>query len=196
MFYWKVGDRAIVLTDDEEQELLERAGFTSAERVDFRIATAEGNRLQARLGRFLEEYQRTNPREFELEFVKRSGLGPQHLPHLRALVDSYTLTHGRLKWGAPATENWHEQSGSALWLAKRPDVVSLTLLAPVRRWFRREWDVIGQVSFPGAEIERFYGNGSALFIATSRIVIRCGEDYVQVIQTPDDESDMPWLPEV
>ena len=80
----------MVLTDEEEDAILERAGLTLDERVDFRIATPDGDRLQERVGKYLEAYARKDPQRFELEFVRRSGAGPQHLAELR-------VSHRRLR---------------------------------------------------------------------------------------------------
>ena len=189
MFYWTVSGREIVLTDTEENELMHRAGFTPSERIGFFIVVG-GRRspLQGRLGRFLEDYAARDPMGFELEFVRRSGVGPEHLPELRALIDAYTRTHGRLQWGAPPAAGLWGRLGRALWLSGRPDVLSLTIMHPVRPWLRRRWEVVGQISFPSAEIERFYGNGSSLFIATSRMIIRAGDNHVEILQLPDNES--------
>jgi hypothetical protein len=194
MFYWTVGHREVVLTDEEEDGVLKRAGLTVDERFDFRIATPNGASLQRRVGKYLEDYARTAPQEFELEFVRRSGTGPEHLAELRALIDAYARTCGRLGWGAPKANGWREGLGSRLWLGSRPDVVHLSILHPVRRWFRHEWDVVGQISFPAAEIERFYGTGESLFIATSGMLIRAGEGLVQVLNVPEDDSNAPWAP--
>lgn len=193
MFYWTVNGREIVLTDAEENEIMHRAGFTATERVGFFIVV-RGKRspLQDRLGRFLEEYAARDPRAFELEFVRRSGVGPEHLPELRALIDAYTRTHGRLRWGAPPAAESSEHIDHGLWLHGRRDIVSLTIMHPVRRWLRNTWEVAGSISFPSAEIERFYGNGTSLFIATSRMMIRAGGSYIQIIQLPADETDAPW----
>lgn len=52
-----------------------------------------------------------------------------------------------------------------------------------------------KVSFPAGEIERFYGTGHSLFIATSQIMVRAAQVYVQVLQVPEGESAAPWTPE-
>lgn len=195
MFYWRVGHREIVLTDDEESHILERAGLTIEERADFLMATPAGARAQRRIGEYLKAFAKKDPEKFELEFVRRSGMGPEHLPELRALIDSYARTSGRLCWGAPRASGLGEGFGRRLWLGSRPDVIELSILHPVRRWFRREWDVVAQISLPAAEIERFYGTGESLFIATSAMLIRAGESFVEVLQVPEDDSGAPWAPE-
>jgi hypothetical protein len=196
MFYWTVGGRQIVLTDAEEQELMHRAGLSASERISSLIQVGgKPSPLQSTLGKFLENYAARDPEQFELEYVRRSGTGPEHSAELRALIDAFAGSTGRLEWGAPTQQSWHEQLGPSMWLRERPDVISLTILHPVRRFFRRRLEVVGQVSFPSAEIERFYGTDLSLFIATSRLVIRASNEYVQIIQVPDDESDAPWRDE-
>ncbi|MBX3132445.1 MAG: hypothetical protein KF689_03510 [Gemmatimonadaceae bacterium] len=196
MFYWTVGGRQIVLTDAEEHELMHRAGLSASERISSLIVVGgKPSPLQATLGKFLEDYAARDPEQFELEYVRRSGTGPEHSAELRALIDAFAGTTGRLEWGAPSQQSWSAQLGPSMWMRNRPDVISLTILHPVRRFFRRRLEVVGQISFPSAEIERFYGTDSSLFIATSRLVVRASDEFVQVIQTPDDESDAPWRDE-
>jgi hypothetical protein len=193
MFYWTVGNREIVLTDAEETELMFRAGFTASERIDFFIQVgSQMNPLHARLGKYLEEYAARDAVQFELEFVRRSGSGPEHLPELRALIDAFYRTTGRLRWGSMQAPDWFQGIGPALWTDGRPDAFALTLLKPVRRLFRRRFEVMGEISFLSAGIERFYGNGSSFFLATERVVLRAREDFVQMIEVPEHDSGFPW----
>jgi hypothetical protein len=195
VFYWTVGHRKVVLTDDEEDALLHRAGLTASERACVRIATPDGARLQQRVGKFLEALAHADPQGFELEFVVRSGAGPEHLAELRALVDAYARTSGRLCWGAPASRDRLQRLGQELAFGSRRDVVDLSILHPVRRWFRRAWDVVGLISFPAGELERFYGTGESFFIATSAMLIRAGESHVQVLHVPADDLNALGVPE-
>lgn len=192
MFYWRVGPVEVVLTDEEEDAILVRVGLTARERVDFRIATSDGDRLQERVGKYLEDYARRDPNQFELEFVRRSGMGPEHLAELRALIDAYSRTIGRLRWGGPNSPGALDGFGRKLWLGSRPDVVDLTMLQPSRRWFRKRWDVVGRISFAAAEIERFHGTGNSLFIATSAMMIRADDTLVEILHFPEDASAAPW----
>lgn len=171
---------------------MHRAGFTASERVSSLIVVdGKPSPLQARLGKFLDDYAARDPEQFELEYVRRSGTGPEHSAELRALVDAFTLTTGRLEWKAPTQQPWSEQLGANMWMRNRPDVITLAILHPVRRLLGRRLEVVGHISFPSAAIERFYGTGTSLFIATSRLVVRASDEFVQVIQAPDDEAEAP-----
>jgi hypothetical protein len=188
MFYWKVQGRHVVLTDAEEAELLRRAGLTAEERIGFRIRGAGGDELQKRVGKWLEDYARREPRNFELAYVERRGKGPEDLPRLQALVEAYGLTTGRAFWGWPDNISISDSLGAALWLSKRTDAAFITLTRPARRWGRRRHEPTGLLAFSGAEIEKFAGNAEGFVLVTRSMAIRFNSELVRIISIPPSAS--------
>ncbi len=192
MFYWSISGLQIVLTDTEERQLQDEAGFTGEDRFNYLIATPEADKLEKRLGLFLEDYAREKPDEFHLRFVRRLGAGVEALDDLRALVDAYERTTGRAAWGAPDHLDSVDRLGLAAWLSKRPDAVTITLLQPTRRFFRRGLEVTGIVAFPSAEIEKFAGTGDSFVLITSTMSVHFGHNLVRVTSLPDcNDDDLP-----
>jgi len=189
MFYWTVGRHRVVLTDDEEDELPAKAGFNAEETIDVRIAHPGGDRLEKRLGAYLESYAARAPDEFRAEYIERRGSGPEALPTLHALVDAYTLAHGRAVWGVAAELDALDRIGLALWLGRRPDAIYITLTVPTRRWFRKKLVPTGLIAFPSAEIEMFAGNYNSFVLTTSRMSVLFSSDFVRVVSRPDSADD-------
>ena len=178
MFHWTAAGHYVVLTDQEESDLVRSLGSSAEERVGYWAVLADRKRIEKRIGAYLERKAVEEPTEFARMYIHRCAHGPSAAPILRALLEGYARTVKRAVWGVPDTSFLSDIPSFEAWSQLNP--VSITTLAPSRsRWFGSPQPA-SHIGFAGTALEQVTGSSTTFYVVTSHQQIAFTEQGVSV----------------
>jgi hypothetical protein len=184
MFYWQVGRHYVVLTDQEEDELLAQVETSAVKRAEYMFSASARRRLERQMGKRLDRLAR-NEAEFHLRYVQRIGHGARALPVLRVLLDGYARTTRRAAWGLLDDLTTGDAMAAAVWLNPEPDTTFIPLLEPLRFQRFRRLRPIGVIGFATKTLEKVMGTTEEFVAITSQLSIRFGREGIRLFARQD-----------
>jgi hypothetical protein len=181
MFHWHHGDRYVVLTDEEELDLVRQFTDSPLERVKYHTSRATRKAIERRMLSYLNDCASTSPEEFDKQYVLRSASGPAALLQLRVLLEAYAritrlAVYGNYGGGHPIADDERIEAALA---ADGEQVVHVTLLGG-RRWPWQDCVPIGRLGFPLASIQKVVGRPHDFLLLTASANVHFGPTLVRV----------------
>lgn len=199
-FYWSHRDVSIVLTDDEEMQLVrELAGPNRPQDVvGYNVHRSTRRKYE---GLMRDHFNRTlarDPESFRVKYWYRSRYLEDAIDLFRLYIDAYgRFTRNAIpgRWREPDVA---EDLGVALrQVVERPDEFVATLIR--YSWLRRNFAATGEISFPVYSVQSIAGTPTNFVLMTDTANLKFTPKFVRVTvsdntaRRADLENDEPDL---
>jgi hypothetical protein len=180
MFYWDFRGIYLVLTDEEEQQLVRQFAKGNATKVIAYDADARTRKeFERQISSHLRDLYTTSPDGFLKRFVYREVHGVEAQKLFPCYLDAYGRATRLATFGRYLAESADGLLGKVIH-AGAEEVYYVSLLD--RRRFRwMGYKVTGEISFPATSIQRLNGSVDNFFLATADSNIFFGREYVRVV---------------
>jgi len=179
MFYWSHKNTHIVLSDEEEMDLLQEIVPNSFERAKSELSPKAWKATERRIFRYLKEMLYANPDAFNRRFVFRSCYDEDAQKMFPILLDGYGRITRRATMGS-----WEEmpplESAVENIVYENTDKVFHITLFERPRWFWVSPLKAGHISLPVSSIEKLAGTVDNFFVASTSAIIKFHRDYIRV----------------
>lgn len=179
MFYWLHRGVHIVLSDEEELELVQELGKDPMERVRYHTSQKVRKEMEQRISRYLKESLYADPEAFNRRFVFRSCYGEDAQKMFPVMLDAYGRIMKRATIGLWGETSLLDEAVEEIEYAEAERVFYVTLFERPR-WPWGLPSVSGHISLPASSIERLAGTVDNFFIASDTVTIKFHRDFVRV----------------
>ena len=188
MFYWSHRGIHIVLSNDEELELLQELGKDPMERVGYHISRKVRREIERRMFRYLKEALYADPEAFNRRFVFRSCYDEDAQRMFPVLLDAYGRITRRATIGFWGETSPLDEAVENTGYANTESVFQITLFERPR-WPWVSPLVSGHISPPVSSIEKLAGTVDDFFVASTTATLKFHKDFVRI--SIFDEQDRP-----
>jgi hypothetical protein len=179
MFYWSHRDTHLVLTDDEELNLVREVSDGPEDRVRYDLDRKIRRKIERRIFRYFERLMSEDPEEFRRRFVFRSCYGAQARMMFPAMLDAYGRITRRAIFGSGRDLGCIEELPENILYSSTKDIYQVALLGR-GRWIWSKPTIIGRFSFPTSGIQKLAGTVTNFFLATDTVHIKFHRDFVRL----------------
>ena len=180
MFHWSLRDVHILLTDEEELDLVRQlAGNKGTDLIDYHCCRKTRRNYEKRISAFLAAAWRENQSSFHRTYVFRSFYGEQAQLMFPAILNAYGRLTKHATFGSYSQFSpLDEMPEKILYHAtKEPYHVTLLGHGP---WPWSQPAVTGRICFPARSIEKLAGTVDNFFIATNSFHMKFHREYVRI----------------
>jgi hypothetical protein len=186
MFYWSHKDTHVVLSDDEELELVQKLGKDAEEIIRYHTSSDTRREIEKRIFNFLERSMNSDSEKFFRKYVFRSFYDEVAQKMFPVMLDAY----GRLTKKATNlprdVESTLDGMAEDFSFSDTCDVYRVALLERSKLPWRSP-TVTGHISFPVQSIQKLTGTVDHFFVACQAVTIKFTTDFVRIT--------VPELPE-
>lgn len=179
MFYWSHKDVHLVLTDEEEGQLVEKLGKVPIERVGYITSSKTRTKIEHRIFRYLKDELYADPEAFNRRFVFRSCFDEDAQRIFPILLDAYGRVTQRATIGSYGKRNQIDESIDKVYYADTTGVFHITLFER-GRWPRSSAKVSGYISLPVSSINKVAGTVENFFVTSANATIKFHRDFVRI----------------
>ncbi|HHH75431.1 MAG TPA: hypothetical protein ENL03_00225 [Phycisphaerae bacterium] len=180
MFYWSYRGIHIVLTNEEETDLVRRLAEGNAiDVVGYNVSPATRKTYERKMFAYLKNYLITRPDDFNKEYTFRSWWNEEARTLFPLFLDAYGRITKNATIGGYGGDPLLDDMMENVLHSENDDVYHVTLLR--RRYF--PWPTYvasGRLSFPSSIIEHVAGTVDNFVLMTSIFNIRFGHNFVRV----------------
>lgn len=180
MFYWDFRGIYLILTDEEEKQLVRQFANGDATKVIAYDTSARARKqFESRISSHLRELYLTSPDEFLKRFVYREVHGVEAQKLFPRYLDAYGRATRLATFGRYLAESVDGLIGTVIH-SRAGQVYYVSLLD--RRPFRwMGYKVTGEISFPASTIQRLNGSVDNFFLTIIDSSIFFGRDCVRIV---------------
>lgn len=179
MFYWSHKNIHVVLSDEEEMNLLQEVVPNTWERSGYNLFPKRHKAIEHRIFRYLRENLYSDPDAFNRRFVFRSCYDEDAQKIFPVMLDAYGRITRRATIGFWGKRSPLEESVEKITAAYTDKVFKITLFERPR-WPWASPLVSGHISVPVSSIEKLAGTADNFFIASTTVTIKFHRDFVRV----------------
>jgi hypothetical protein len=180
MFYWDFGGIYLVLTDEEEQQLVRQFANGNATKVIAYDTNARTRKeFERRISSYLRDLYTTAPDDFLKKFVYREAHGVEAQKLFPCYLDAYGRATRLATFGRYLAESVNGLVGTVI--HARADEVYYVSLLDRRRFRWMGYKVTGEISFPATSIQRLNGSVDNFFLTTVGSSIFFGRECIRIV---------------
>jgi len=179
MFYWSHKDTHVVLTDEEEMQLVQELGKDPRERIRYHTSSKARKEIERRIFRYLEKNLYADPEAFNRRFIFRSCYGEDAQKIFPVLLDAYGRVTRRASMGSYGERDQFDVAVEGIYYTETDDVFQITLFER-GRWPTSSPRASGYISLPVCSIEKVAGAVDDFFVATPTATIKFHRDFVRI----------------
>ena len=189
MFYWSHRDIHIVLSDEEEMQLVQELGKTPKERIGYNLFLQDRKAIEQRIFKYLKKSLDADPDSFNRRFVFRSCHGIDAQKMFPIMLEAYGRVTRRAtigQWGEPSLI---EQAVDNVIYGDEEDVYNISLFERPRfPWSSPS--VSGYISLPKSSIEKLGGTVNNFFVSSEAVTLKFHRDFIRIsVFETKNESD-------
>jgi hypothetical protein len=197
-FYWSHRDVFVVLTNDEEMQLVRELGPRDV--IGYHIHRATRRKYEALISAHLKQTLADDPERFRVKYWYRSRYGLDAMDLFKVYMEAYGRFTRNAIPGRWRDADVAEDLGVTLRQAVNSrDEFVVTLIR--YSWLRRAFTAIGEISFPVDSVQSIAGTPTNFVLVTDAAAVKFTPKFVRVSVTDntawraDLESDGPELNE-
>jgi hypothetical protein len=186
-FFWHNKDISLVLTGQEEKELVRSFAKNKMDRakawIEYTTFPKENKSYERKIFKYFEDYYKKDPENFISRFVQRDVLQEEAQLLFPCMLEAFGRQHKLATnglWGIDKHSDLPSEVYDTLDHLDKKGVYHLSILRRTQ-WPLNIFKAGGHISFPKNSITRLYGQVDKFFIETNSMKINFQEDVISIV---------------